>query len=637
MTVRSFFTAPPTLIYSTPSEKVLKHQEEHLHLFAAIGEQIMDYEIGATIDSKFAGSNNIAKLRDHRFASHPNVHRYYYDSLSKEGTLLVYCVLSTKLIPKTQALILSDGNFADKNSIMTIKEQYEPALREAIFALRGNRLDRVSASTLSKAKKSFVYQQTGLVARTTDLEKFKIACTPNSAATLTNYSIRQWLSNNFRDYANTNPEEVAEVASRGNSLREYLTLSSRDRMEEGVHGTVIPLSDPTVEFFGFDILDHDGFAESVQTHSPENQIQLHIGNNSFRFGPARASANTRTITVIDGVSITYNTTFAAPLTRSLRSDNNSGQRMPYSTDVLQYKAGFKMTPDEEKYHKNTKTKPIFMGLELEMCTRTPSHDEVSSLISTIANSPFGDTCLIKADSSTGSYGFEIVTIPGTLAYLKQMITDHLLTPEICKRMMPSTSCGIHIHIGKEAFTKLSFGKFISFINSKKNSAFVREMAGRQENHYCQAWDIPRILGKGGKKSDNSCAVAAHVLRSMGVDHKIKDDSWQNRSTGNFTRGAVHVGKKATIEVRIFKSSQQLVNVLRKLEFVHSLVKFSNSGVSIQNIDVEHYIKFVMDKQNSSEYPNLINWLGSHDYLDKKEKVIPSTKKKSVSFSLKSSK
>lgn len=337
------------------------------------------------------------------------------------------------------------------------------------------------------------------------------------------------------------------------------------------------------------------------------------------------------------------------------TQNNEGVRLNYSADVLAYKKGFLMSPSEEaqfkvntkdmrsvlKAHRMEKAKlmatynnedldggtrvkardkagklsppmmslakrPIHMGVEIEILPRGDERNEegARSVIRDIANSGFGNHAIIKADSSIGDYGFEIVTVPATLNYHRTMFEEHFFKTEtnIHKRLMSTDRCGIHVHITKEAFTRLSLGKFVAFINSPENSEFMDAMANRAPTHYCQRMTLK---GKNKNKVDVSAVLAKKVSLTRATAAAHDND---------VRRAAVNIMcSQKTIEVRIFKSSNTKNNILRKIEFCHALCLFARSR-SLQQMTVYDFVDFLLEKENKKEYSYLVKWLAHKGYV-----------------------
>ncbi len=255
---------------------------------------------------------------------------------------------------------------------------------------------------------------------------------------------------------------------------------------------------------------------------------------------------------------------------------------------------------------NPSERPVFLGVEVEYTPRKGNDTDRMEIIRDMANTPFGDHMIVKSDRSietdergNPSYGLEIVTIPATLGWHKKMFDDHFFNEKNAfhKRVIAPPQCGIHVHVDKAAFTRLTLGKFITFINAPQTQDFVNDLAGRGENQYCARF---KLKGKNKKGIDQSVAIANRINMNGKTDH--------------LPRSAINVQTiDKTVEVRIFKSSNNRNNVLRKIEFCDALVHFCRVA-GAQQITVYDFVEFLLQKENKKDYPCMIKWLGSRKYI-----------------------
>lgn len=636
-----FFTPDIEGVYKEPPSFIIKRQEENFGTFIRMQEAHSPYISSDTMPKNIPDGWVKSLNLPSRYLikrGHPNIHPFYHDAIADNGVFQVYNALTGRLISKDSAIVLNDGQFYSKDGLQSIVQAtknylmayFNPQAMEYTHYLT-QKPDKLVVIVSSSQFESQYY----IVDSVEEISGFFTAATLHSGVVNAINSMTghpTFLGNDansvveyLRRYIDP---ELFKISILRSCLRTmFMPKCFVDKAQiRTVLGDLQWLS--SVPRDEVPIVTYGSGEGNWGWGRPTD---LFAGNPRYRYVEIPSCIETlgfRLLVAIESV-----------VTSSSRGTNHNdmGQRMPYSSDVTQYRKPFKVTEEEGKksnrafsltksekvFYSNSKETPIWMGLELEVNTTIESSSEVTSVIKDIAASHFGQDCLIKSDASTGDYGFEIVTIPATLNYLKETIKKGLFDTDLYKRIKSTPRCGIHVHITKEAFTQLSFGKFIAFINNPNNSKFIRDIAGREENKYCMAW---KLNSKG--KADTSPSIGARVIKdSCGVS-RVSDakDHWKNRSTGNFTRGTVHVGKKHTIEVRIFKSSTSMANIFRKLEFCHALTKFVNSGVSIQKLNIQTFLEFVTDKTIKHEYPNLIRCLGTKDYLDTEKKVNPENKK-----------
>lgn len=397
--------------------------------------------------------------------------------------------------------------------------------------------------------------------------------------------------------------------------------------------------------------------------SIEGRVYSRLGTSGARQLPQNCKVSTWS--QLGLVDCPFNFAVVLPSSLSTVQENKTtlndreGRVMPYSTKITDYKICFKMTEEESKRHafnveqfklrkKDMKVSldklskeyekmlapfgktaesaklqkrianlqgsmrrttassdaPIFMGFELELQTAGAygNSDGFMRTIRDIGRHPqLGNHVIIKHDGSTGTNGLEIVSIPATLQYHKSIMKEVFFKEDVgfSNRFKSSDLCGIHVHISKDCLNKYSIGRLIAFINSPNNAAFINAMAGRKENSYCQ-----RLALKGENK------FGVDVSASIGAQVSMENE---NR---HMPRGATNLMNTAkTIEIRIFKSTTQENNFLRKLEFCEALVKFCRQPLSHNQVNAYEFVQFITAKDRRKDYPHLMHWLGDKKYVE----------------------
>ena len=337
---------------------------------------------------------------------------------------------------------------------------------------------------------------------------------------------------------------------------------------------------------------------------------------------------------------------------SVKTDNNHGIVMGYNQRVPEYKASFVMTEREQEYYKvNKKEVPTFLGIELEYIIKKnkfsnnvpikiPEQERqalLSPTVKSIADSGFGDHCIMKFDRSVfekDPTGFEIVTVPATLEYHKKMFDEHFFIKDKrdskYKPRFPvavSNACGFHVHIGKDAFLpagksekdrqnkhsatfRLRLGKFIAFMSSPDNLQFIIDLSGRPPNKYCEP---NPVKDKNKFGVHNGIGSAKRMTPTSGYD-------------GFARRSIVNTLNSETIEIRIFDATVERNQLFRRLEFCHALVEFVKV-CSPKELTVYHFVKFLCDeKLNNKKYETLLHWLSTKKMVGVEKKVSKKHKK-----------
>lgn len=233
------------------------------------------------------------------------------------------------------------------------------------------------------------------------------------------------------------------------------------------------------------------------------------------------------------------------------------------------------------------TKDLLYGVELEVMARNSMPDDYPDTL----HDYNGDWFKCKKDGSLdeGNGGFEICTAPSTFKFLKdrftQMFNSDYWTDENGSTYVKgwNTTCaGLHIHINKKALTPLEVGKLLVFVNDKKNTRFIEDIAGRNMNRWC--------------KSETK---------------KISDG--QYRSDDRYE--AVNTVPSKTVELRIFKSNVSEHGFMRALEFTDGMIRYlKQSSMREQSLSYKSFISFIKKPENRSEYPNFWSWLITNGYV-----------------------
>lgn len=271
------------------------------------------------------------------------------------------------------------------------------------------------------------------------------------------------------------------------------------------------------------------------------------------------------------------------------NDEDTSSLMSYRTNVLDHlemDESFVSSPFGE-FH---------MGIELEMVTRGSVNDAVENVRAYLGE----DYCICKTDGSLPSGGLEIVTAPRSLAEHITKFKDWTIDSDYYA--WNGGRCGMHIHMDSHAFTKLTLGKFIMFINTDSNADFIRKLAGRhplrddQARSYCAsehqpALDNPSKALKG--KSPNRYYMVNTTCLCMSEANRL---------------GVQYVNERSfnTIELRIFRASLKKSRLLAQIEFTHAAVMFCRVA-SMRDLNEQGFLTWL--KSTDNRYPHLADWYG----------------------------
>ena len=273
-------------------------------------------------------------------------------------------------------------------------------------------------------------------------------------------------------------------------------------------------------------------------------------------------------------------------------DDHNQPIMSYSTnilDVIGTESGIKSSHFGE----------FTMGIELEMSSGdNPCESSAESVRSRLGS----DYCIIKHDGSLPHNGFEVVTMPHALATHIAKFKAWDIDPAY--RAWNTGKCGMHVHIDSRAFTQMTLGKFLMFINSSANMDFIRKIAGRhplvddQARSYCASeqqsiLNNPKqaVKGKSGERYRmvNMCNLGYQEAKRLGLS---MDNSYN--------------GRYNTVELRIFRASLKKERLLAQIEFTHASVMFCRVA-SWRDLNGTSFVKWL--KTVAGQYPALVKWYG----------------------------
>jgi hypothetical protein len=132
----------------------------------------------------------------------------------------------------------------------------------------------------------------------------------------------------------------------------------------------------------------------------------------------------------------------------------------------------------------------------------------------------------------------------------------------------SNTCGMHVHLTKDAFTKGHLYRFLLFFN--ENRVNVANIAERDYNRYCQ------FTGKEALKAKS-----------------------EGRSGGKYED--VNVSKPHTVEVRVFAGVLDKDSLFKNLEFCDAVFYFTQGNEIEECSDWELFTKYVADRKERYTY------------------------------------
>jgi hypothetical protein len=215
---------------------------------------------------------------------------------------------------------------------------------------------------------------------------------------------------------------------------------------------------------------------------------------------------------------------------------------------------------------------LFLGVELEVCPTGSDYGEIAADV----RQELKERVICKEDGSIS--GFEIVSIPGTLAWHKELWTPWFDGKGSVKQVKGwgQGGYGMHVHMSRNAMSTFAWSKLNVFINDPENSSFVTRIAGREATTYC------------------------HRFKKRIADpNKLMDGRYEALNF-NGQRGD-------TVECRIFQSNVAKAGFFKNLEFCHAAARWAQQA-SIQRLKVAEFHQWVNRPDNRATYPFLTGFL-----------------------------
>jgi hypothetical protein len=239
----------------------------------------------------------------------------------------------------------------------------------------------------------------------------------------------------------------------------------------------------------------------------------------------------------------------------------------------------KQREDHEYLNSSSRrARELYLGVELEISTGG-SGLNVAQVLSRLREMPLW--MYWKHDGSI-SEGFEMVTMPISWGYLQETAAGHFRT--MCKQLMlmdissyDSRQCGIHVHLSRNAFSRLHLYKFLRLWYGHLN--LTRKLS-RRPLPELERWANPTTL--------ENWAILARDGRQRSPKYS-----------------AVNLLHKNSIELRIFNGTLRFSSFMVALESAKASYEFTCSA-SISEVTAKNFFIFV--KEYSDQYPFLSSFI-----------------------------
>jgi hypothetical protein len=225
---------------------------------------------------------------------------------------------------------------------------------------------------------------------------------------------------------------------------------------------------------------------------------------------------------------------------------------------------------------------LFFGIELEIeAKENVSGDEFITTINQMPHFTY------PVHDGSIEYGFEVVGQPATYNWLldnKTQWEDILSLRKKGWRSFETDTCGMHIHLSKNAFHNFHLYKFIKFFYS--HPKFILQVSQRERKTLTR-WASTQ------KGSDRK------------IVYKAKEKGGRNKYT------AVNLQNRQTIEVRIFRGTLNPKSFWKNIEFTKAMFDFTND-TSAENLGISDFKKWILGHRKL--FPNLFAFLTDRNFI-----------------------
>lgn len=227
--------------------------------------------------------------------------------------------------------------------------------------------------------------------------------------------------------------------------------------------------------------------------------------------------------------------------------------------------------DSEVVDENT----LYLGLEIEVQGDRSNKNLVW---------PIADIFHLESDSSIRDGGFEMISQPMTLAYLKENIgrIKEVLNAlsDAGMKSHDTSCCGLHIHTSYAAYNgKKALERAYSIVNVLRED--IKLFARRAGNSYCYYnEDIDARMPEDAARRDLLTSSRYNAVNFTNIDNP----------------------RKRTVEFRMFRGTLKAETLLASAEFAVNIVKMANSSKSMvcfnDLLDGEYIPQYIEERKKT---------------------------------------
>lgn len=250
------------------------------------------------------------------------------------------------------------------------------------------------------------------------------------------------------------------------------------------------------------------------------------------------------------------------------------------------KQHYKFVPEAPVFHSLPREQgKLYFGLEFEVVTHLNFKD-IQRVVTDVepVQEPF---FYFKHDGSIeycdeeGEASVEIVTLPCTARFLRKnlrLFFSKLDKLGLSDKVDTNVTCGVHVHLSKEAFySNFHRKKFVALWNQFESTSksFIQKLGKRSFTSYCKNAD-----------AHNGFILSRRLKTDVFADGSNADKYSASRETSK------------TVEVRVFKGDFTLDHIIYCLDVTRAMFAYSDKMA-------------LSDLKGSSFKGNFLSWLRRH--------------------------
>ena len=237
-----------------------------------------------------------------------------------------------------------------------------------------------------------------------------------------------------------------------------------------------------------------------------------------------------------------------------------------------------------QFHPERVEGQLYIGMELETEYKNADAMQVNETLNVALGE--GSLGYLKNDGSL-SYGVEIVSMPMTPEFfLANYPFDAIKkVKELGCRSFDANTCGIHLHVSRDAFSDTHLWRFLQF--HYRNPTFCQTIAQRPSTTYA-TWE---------ENDGERLATISYVKK-------------KNTNPNRYV--AVNLQNEHTIELRYFKGTLNADAIRKNIQFVWALYDYTRDmslgDVAAGALSTRAFVGWLHSDENRARFPQLLDFV-----------------------------